>query len=280
MTQESKIILVRNQEYGRYFRTDSFSGDGGLIFLWLFLTTCPRYDTTRFSLMHRLLSEGSIGCNDVGAQHIDGKFQFSHDLIDGLDDLQLTAEELFELIVKWYRAVSAKAEKIIIINMNGRFSIETMPELKPGLVKTILVRDSQGCYAREEFHDHPGDELLILEDYFRLSIGRNPARILLAKQSIENNSLTYGPIGVEINEPPSKLSFFIPLLNVEIGWLRERSINGKIRLYHKNIPNLKGLFLTKEELLTLVDRWFELVSSGAEKIVITNDNGKFSIGAE
>ena len=122
--------------------------------------------------------------------------------------------------------------------------------------KVILVKNAQyGWYKRDNPYMPPDDELLILEDYFGSGLGNDPSQASSIKNLILRDIIGSDLIGSEI-------------------------IDGKIRLYHLFINNLKEPQLTKEELLKLVDKWFELVTAKANKIVIMNDNGKFSIVTE
>lgn len=122
-------------------------------------------------------------------------------------------------------------------------------------MKITLVRFPQfGRYFRADFN--VGDELFILGEYFGSSLGSDPTLVSRYRQFIESGVLSGEPIGSEV-------------------------IDGKIHLHHLYVTGLKKKpALTKEELLALVDKWFELVSTRAEKIVITNDNGAFSLGIE
>lgn len=122
-------------------------------------------------------------------------------------------------------------------------------------MKITLVRDPQFArYFRADFN--VGDELFILGEYFSSSLGSDPILVFRYRQFIEADVLSGEPIGAEV-------------------------IDGKIYLYHLYVSGLKKKpALTKEELLALVDKWFELVSTGAERIVITNDDGTFSLGIE
>lgn len=123
------------------------------------------------------------------------------------------------------------------------------------ITKVVLMRNSHyGWYKREAYYN-PDDELLILEQYFGSELGSDPTRASIIKKQILKNEVGGNAIGSEL-------------------------LDGKIKLFHFYIPNLKEPILTKEELLNLVDTWFKLVAAKAEKIVITNDHGKFSIGTE
>lgn len=123
------------------------------------------------------------------------------------------------------------------------------------LAKITLVRNPKyGWYTREESYN-PDDELLILETYFCSGIGYNSATFPKIKKLILGGCIGHEPIGGEI-------------------------IDGKCQLYHLYIDNLKEPRLTKEELLELIQKWFELVAAKVDKIVLTNDNGKYSIGTE
>ena len=57
-------------------------------------------------------------------------------------------------------------------------------------------------------------------------------------------------------------------------------VDGKCQLYHLYIDNLKEPRLTQEELLDLIQKWFEFISAKVYKIVLTNDNGKYSFSTE
>ena len=119
-----KLVLVRRSGDGHYFRKNRSQIDGGLILLWLFFTGCVGYDSKDLSFIREEISKGTVGCNDIGATIIDAKLQFSHDVIEGLEEPRLTKEELLALVDKWFELVAAKAGQIVITNDNGKFSIE------------------------------------------------------------------------------------------------------------------------------------------------------------
>lgn len=123
--QITKMIFVRDSKTGHYKRNDSYDADDELILLSWYFADCVRFDPAHFSTIKKLILEGIVGCNDVGATIIDGKFQFCHQLIDGFKEARLTQEELLELVQKWYELISAKVDKIVLINDNGKYSIET-----------------------------------------------------------------------------------------------------------------------------------------------------------
>lgn len=127
--------------------------------------------------------------------------------------------------------------------------------MKKNIAKVTLVRNSQYGWYRREADYNPDDELLILEQYFGSELGSDPSQVLIIRKYILKNEIGGNAIEADI-------------------------IDGKIRLSDIYVPNLKEPVLTQEELLILVDKWIELVAAKVDKIVITNDNGKFSIGTE
>lgn len=121
--------------------------------------------------------------------------------------------------------------------------------------KVTLKRHSQyGWYSREELYN-PDDELLILEQYFPSAVGYDPKHFSMIKKLILEGIVAAEPIGVDI-------------------------IDGKFQFYHLYIDNLKEPRISQNDLLELIEKWYELVSAKVDQIVITNDNGKFSIGTE
>lgn len=120
--------------------------------------------------------------------------------------------------------------------------------------KIVLLKNPQYNYY-EGRGDYSDDELLILKEYFSSAIGYDLSRASKLRDLISRGSIGGNAIGSEI-------------------------IDGKVKLHHFYIENLKEPVLTQEELLALVDKWFELIAAKADQIVITNDNGKFSIGTE
>jgi hypothetical protein len=124
------------------------------------------------------------------------------------------------------------------------------------ITKVWLKKDQRYNYYARFAPRYPDDELLVLEQYFASELGNDPSKALRIKKQILENGVGGNAIGSEI-------------------------IDGKIKLFHLYVSGLKKEpVLTKEELLELVDKWFELVAAKVDQIVITNHNGKFSIGIE
>ena len=123
------------------------------------------------------------------------------------------------------------------------------------IIKAILIYDAKhGWYASKEII--LDDELLILAEFVDSVLRYKPSRALEIKEQIEKGKIGWDPIEAE---------FF----------------DGKIRLFHQYVPGIKKEpILTREELLAFVDKWYALIAAKVDKIVITNDNGKFSIGTE
>lgn len=123
------------------------------------------------------------------------------------------------------------------------------------ITKVTLIRHPQyGSYSREEFYN-PDDELLILENYFPAAAGYDPSHFPMIKKLLHRGIVGANPIGSNF-------------------------IDGKFQFYHNYIDNLKEPRISPEDLLKLIEKWYELVSAKVDRIVITNDNGTFSIGTE
>lgn len=129
--------------------------------------------------------------------------------------------------------------------------------MKQNQTKMIFMRDCQRGEYTGIGPDYSDDELLILEELFSSFIGGDPTSVFKRRRWMEGDNVCVGG-----------------------NLLGSYVIDGKIHIYHDYVPNLKEPVLTKEELLALVDRWLQLVAVKTERIVITNDDGKFSIGAE
>lgn len=127
--------------------------------------------------------------------------------------------------------------------------------MKQNQTKMIMIRDC-GRYTGIG-PDYNDDELLILRQYFGSEVGGDPTSVFKLRRWMERVEAGVGGNAI---------------------W--SEVIDGKIHIYHEYVPNLKEPVLTKEEVLALVDRWLQLVAVKTEKIVITNDDGKFSIGTE
>ena len=123
------------------------------------------------------------------------------------------------------------------------------------ITKATLIYDAKHVwYASKEII--LDDELLVLAEFVDSVLRYKASRALEIKEQIKKGNIGWEPIEAEI-------------------------IAGKIQLYHLHVSGLKKEpRLTKEELIEFIDKWFELVASKVERIVITNENGKFSIGTE
>lgn len=122
---KAKIILVRNLKDGEYDKKEVYDPSEDLILLWMYFDSCVRYDPAEFELIKKLMMQGIVGCNDIGARSVDGKWQFRHDLWDDLKGPHISTDELIGLIEIWYKLVSAKVDKIVISYENGRYSISS-----------------------------------------------------------------------------------------------------------------------------------------------------------
>lgn len=120
--------------------------------------------------------------------------------------------------------------------------------------KLILIRDDQYERYNGIGLGYDDDELLILKEYLCTAMGYDLDWAPIAKNYIRR-SIDFDSVGSEI-------------------------IGDKVKVDHLFLTNLKNPEIPKEEFFALVDKWFELIAAKAEQIVITNDNGKFSIGTE
>lgn len=125
MSSSNKIVLIKDKQYGLYYYKDnSKQDDDELVILWLFFTTCLRFDLSFSVRIKKLLNEhDQFGCGDLGIEYIDGKLQIYHDLIEDLKEPRLSKEELVALIDKWYELVAAQPDKIIITHQDGKFTL-------------------------------------------------------------------------------------------------------------------------------------------------------------
>jgi len=122
MNKVTKVVLVKDPEYGWYIRYGSIPDDE-LLILENYFTSCIGHNINDLSLRKRQILEGIIGCNSIGSEIIDGKIQLFHNYVEDLKEPRLSTEELLALVEKWFELVSINAKRIVITNDAGTFSI-------------------------------------------------------------------------------------------------------------------------------------------------------------
>jgi len=122
------------------------------------------------------------------------------------------------------------------------------------LKKIILIRDPErGSYSWQRSEGNVED-FTLLQLYFDSCVRYDPQRFSLIKQQILEGRTGCNDTGATI-------------------------VDGMFQFYH-DLIDFQEPRISKEDLLKLVEKWYQLVEAKVDQIVITNDNGKFSIGTE
>lgn len=127
--------------------------------------------------------------------------------------------------------------------------------------KVTLVKDPQhGWYdssgdPRDYRDDTYDGTLLIFEDYLRLAMGHDASKASERKKLLLYHEIGYNVVG-------------------------SKSVGDNVRLYHLCVHDPEEVIIPRREILKLIDRWFKLVAAKTDKIIITNNDGRFSISAD
>lgn len=120
----TNITFEMNPISGRYNRVKGYDPNDELALLYLYFNSFVGYNPANFPLIKEDIISGRISYNDIGANIIDGKFQFFHDLIE-FYETRISPDNLLELVQEWYKLIEAKVSKIMIIHDNGKFTLKS-----------------------------------------------------------------------------------------------------------------------------------------------------------
>lgn len=121
--------------------------------------------------------------------------------------------------------------------------------------RIALIRNPENNeYINEDMRD-ADDELTLVWLFFTECVGYDPADFEQTKEDLREGMIGRNSIGTRLNK-------------------------SKYYIFHELIEGFKEPQFTEEELIELIQKWYELMAAKADKIVFTHDNGKYLIGTE